>query len=173
MVLRHALIGWILCALASTAQPSASGTTAPPGPWYRRSRTLDITGANPRDSVVLTATGTRADRLAIVMTFYASGSAVYRQRWTSEDELYDADSIRASEPRAAAFMRARLDTVLTLVKRQRIDREQVSHMGDEAALRRIVPRPTHQVVLSFAFESSVFLAWDPKRRTMVVFMECC
>jgi phosphogluconate 2-dehydrogenase len=34
-------------------------------------------------------------------------------------------------------MRSRLDDVLTMVKREPIDPELVSHMGDEAALRKM------------------------------------
>lgn len=173
MTRRMLSCGYALALVAAATTPSAAAPAKAPDPWYRRSRALNITGANPRDSIVLTATGPRADRSSIVMTFYVAGTAVHRQTWQSDDELYEADALRAAPARLAAFMRARLDTVLTLVKRQPINREQVRHMGDEAALRRIVPRPTHQVVLSFAFETSVFLAWDPARRQLVVFMECC
>lgn len=172
MSLRLRWIGVALATVTLTA-PVHSRDTGSAAPWYRRSRTLDITGADPRDSVVLSATGPRADRLAIEMTFFVGGAVAYRQRWTSDDELSDAESLRASPARLATFMRSRLDTVLTLVKRERINREQVAHMGDAAMLRRITPRPTHQIVLSFAFETSVFLVWDPARRKLSVFMECC
>ena len=173
MSLRTLSIGYTLATLIAAAPALTREQPAGAAPWYRRSRTLDITGTNPSDSVVLTATGPRPDKLSIEAAFFVGGTAVHRQRWTSEDELYEADSLRRSPARLAAFMRTRLDTVLTLVKRERINREQVQHMGDAAMLRRITPRPTHQVVLSFAFETSVFLAWDPTRRRMVVFMECC
>ena len=168
------LLAWPTIAMLLVAsEPRAQPSPVTAAPWYRRSRALDLTGSNPRDSVVLTATGKRADRLASWMTFFVSDVVVHRQRWTSDDELYDVDSLRTSSARLAALMRTRLDDVLTSVKRQRINREQVSHMGDEAALRKSVPPPTHQVMFSFAFESSVFLAWDSARRRLFVFMECC
>ncbi len=168
---RHTvLIALALATLAAATAPRSQGSQAA---WYRESRLLDITGANPRDSIVLSALGRRADSLAITMTFYVGGVVTHRQRWTSEDELYDADSLRTSPARVTAFMRHRLDDILAMVKREAINREQVRHMGDGAVLRRIVPRPTHQVVLSFAFETSTFLVWDPARRRLVVFMECC
>ena len=164
-----------LLGLALAMRSNANETRPQPAgaEWYRRSRTLDITAANPRDSIVLTAVGRRADSLAISMAFYVDGVVKHRQRWTSEDELSEVDSLRASSEKLAAFMRTRLDDILTLVKREPINREQVRHMGDAAVLRRIVPRPTRQIVLSFAFETSTFLAWDPVRRRLVVFMECC
>ncbi|MBL0170374.1 MAG: hypothetical protein IPP90_06500 [Gemmatimonadaceae bacterium] len=159
-----------LAVLMAAGTPPAQPTAAP---WYRRSRSMELTGGNPRDSVVLTATGKRPDSLAIAMTFYVAGAVAHRQRWTSEDELYDVDSLRASPTKLAAFMRSRLDSVLTSVKREPINGELVANMGDEAVLRKIVPRPTRQIMFSFAFETSVFLVWDPARRRLVVFMECC
>lgn len=158
----------LLAAESSAQAPAATG-----GAWYRRSRTLDITGANPRDSIVLTASGKRADSLAIAMTFYVSGSVVHLQRWASEDELADADELRKSPARLATFLRARLDTVLTLVKRERINTEQVQHMGDAALLKKIRPAPTHQIALSFGYENSLYFAWNAAVRRLVLFMECC
>lgn len=182
MTRRSLLIGYTAIALSAFVQPAtevaSAQSSAKPAPnaqrfTYRRSRELDITGANPRDSIVLTATGPRADSVSIAMTFYASGVVVHRQRWTSDDELFDEDSLRARPEQLNAFMRKRLDTVLALVKRQPINREQVKHMGDEAVLRAITPRPTHQIMLSFGFESSMFFTWDAVRRKLVLFMECC
>jgi hypothetical protein len=79
-------------------------------------------GANTKDSIVLTATVTRADSLWIVMTVFASGLVVHRQRWTSADELYDVDSVLGSPAKLA---------------------------------------------LSFGFENSLFLAWDPTHRRLL------
>ena len=114
----------------------AQATTPAAAPWYRRARALDLTGANPQDSIVLMATGKRADSLAISMTFYVAGVVVHRQRWTSEDELADKDSLRKAPAKLTAFMRTRLDQVVSAVKREPINREQVSHIGDEAVLRK-------------------------------------
>lgn len=157
----------------STPAPSPAAPAAPAAPWYRKARTFDVTGANPQDSVVLTATGPRGNRLAITMTFFAGGAPVYRQRWTGEDELYEHDDVRRSAARLDRFLRTRLDTVLTLLHREPINVEQADHMGDVAMLRRIRPRPTHSIVLSFGYETSVFLVWDPQKRRLAVFMECC
>jgi hypothetical protein len=158
-----------------TATPSATAQRRAPAdaPWYHRARMVDLTGRSPRDSVVLIATGPRADRLRITLTFFVDGQPVHREEWPSEDELYDLDSLRTRPAKLDAFVRTRLDQVLRLVRREPINAEQVRHMGDAAALRSIRPAPTHAVVYSFAFESSVFLAWDAARRRMVVFMECC
>ena len=164
---------WLALALSVASESGAQAAASTPASWYRRSRVLDLTGTSPRDSVVLVATGKRADSLAISMIFYVSGAVVHRQRWTSEDELYDVDSLKKQPAKLEKFMRSRLDDVLGMVKREPINSELVEHMGDEAALRKIVPRPTHQVMFSFAFETSTFLAWDPVRKRMVVFMECC
>jgi hypothetical protein len=153
-----------------SVQPPASST---PATWYRGSRRVDLTGANARDSVVLVATGTRADSLAITMTLFVSGAVAHVERWTSADELSDVPPTRQVSASTTRFMRARLDTILTLVKRQPINREQVANMGDVALLRQIAPRPTHQIMVSYGFENSLFLVWDPRRRQMRVFMECC
>ena len=164
------LLGLAFATFSDASETRSQRTEAE---WYRSSRTLDITAANPRDSIVLTAVGRRADSLAITMTFYVDGVAKHRQRWTSEDELSEVDSLRKSPVKLATFLRTRLDDILKQVKREPINREQVQHMGDAAVLRRIVPRPTQQIVLSFAFETSTFLVWDATRRRLVVFMECC
>ena len=164
---------WLALALSVASESRAQATASAPAAWYRRSRALDLTGTSPRDSVVLVATGKRVDSLAISMIVYVGGAVVHRQRWTSEDELYDVDSLKKEPAKLATYLRERLDEILASVKREPINTELVSHMGDEAALRKIAPRPTHQVMFSFAFETSTFLAWDPGRRRMVVFMECC
>ena len=170
---RALLTGLALATLVFANESHAQTTAARTAMWYRKSRALEITGTNPRDSVVLTALGKRADSLAISMTFYVDGVAKHRQRWTSEDELYDNDELRKSPAKLNAFMRTRLDDILEMVNRDTISWELVKHMGDEPLLRRIKPLPTHQVMFSFAFETSTFLAWDPVRRRLVVFMECC
>lgn len=167
---RRVFLGSSLVFLAAASQPPVA---PPSAAWYRRSRALDVTGANPKDSIVLTATGKRADSLSIMMTLFVGGAVIHRERWTSEDELYDTEALRGTPDQLERLMRTRLDTALALVQRQPINREQVKHMGDEAALRKIVPRPTHQIMLSFGFENSLFMAWDPARRKLVTFMECC
>ena len=173
MTLRAALASYMLALvlLASVlpAQAPSNGNDA----WYGRSRTLDIAGTNPRDSIVLTAVGKHADSLAIAMVFYVGGSVVHRQRWSSDDELADADSLRKSPARLAAFMRTRLDDVLVLVRRERIDPEQVQHMGDAALLKRMRPAPTHHVALSFGFENSLYFVWNAATKRLMLFMECC
>jgi hypothetical protein len=171
MTPRAVLTGFALAMLTIAASSTAQAPVTTM--WYRKSRTLEITGANPRDSIVLTALGKRADSLAISMTFYVGGIAKHRQRWTSEDELYENEELKKSPAKLNAFMRTRLDDILKMVTRDTINHEQVKHMGDEALLRRIVPRPTHHVMFSFAFETSTFLVWDPARRRLIVYMECC
>lgn len=141
--------------------------------WYRRSRALDITGSHPRDSLVLTATGQRSDSLAITMEFYVNAKRVHTQRWKSQDELADADSFRTSATKRDAFMRRRLDDVLKMVKREPLKAEQVQHMGDVALLKRVVPKPTHQIALSFGYENSLYFVWNPATKRLVLFMECC
>lgn len=169
----YGLLIWSSLAIAVLACDMAAQAAPASAPWYRRSRALELTGTNPRDSIVLAAAGTRADSLSISMTFYIAGAVVHRQAWTSDDELYDVDSLKTAPTKLAAYMRTRLDEILRGVKREPINREQVEHMGDEAALRRIVPSPTHQIMLSFGFENSLFFVWDAGRRRMVLFMECC
>lgn len=155
-------------------QPPAATKAAPPSAFrYRKVRTLDLTGANPRDSIVLTATGARADSLAVSMTFYVGGRVAHRERWPGADELYEEDLTKHTSATLVTFMTRRLDDILARVKRQPIDAELVQQMGDAALLGRIRPRPTHQIVLSYSFESSTFLVWHAARKQLVVFMECC
>ncbi len=168
VVVRPAVAGAYSRAHATVAQSTAAQRFP-----YRRARTIDLTGANPRDSIVLTAAGKRADSLAITMTFYVNGLVAHQQRWTSEDEMNDIDAIRNSPPKLAAFMTKRLDDALLGVKRQPINREQVEHMGDAAALKKMSPSPTHQIMLSFGYENSIFMVWNAARKRMFVFMECC
>jgi hypothetical protein len=171
-VISGSAVLFVLWAPSLSAQ-AATAATPVATPWYRRARALELTGRNPRDSVVLTATGKRADSLAISMAFYVSGTLVHRQTWTSEDELADADALRTSPTKLAAFMRGRLDAVLGMVKREKINAEQVTHMGDGAVLKKIVPPPTHQIALSFGFENSLYFVWNPTTRKLMLFMECC
>ncbi len=70
-------------------------------------------------------------------------------------------------------MRSRLDAALAQTKREPINAEQVKHMGDAAMLKRITPKPTHQIALSFGFENTLYFVWDSAKKKLVLFMECC
>jgi len=128
------MASWGLAAHSAATETHAQSSAAV---WYRKSRALEIMSAYPRDSVVLTAVGRRADRLAISMSCDVDGVVKHRQRWTSEGELYDADP-QKTPVQLATFMQARLDDILVTVKREPINRELVKHMGDAPLLRRIV-----------------------------------
>lgn len=163
----HPFTGALLCVLVAGADVGAQQ------PFYRKARPLDITGKNPRDSIVLVATGTRADQLKMAMTFYVSGAPVHVQHWGSADELDGQDDLKSNAPKLSAHMRNRLDAALTQTKREPINAEQVKHMGDAAVLKRIAPKPTHQIALSFGFENTLYFVWDPSKQKLVMFMECC
>lgn len=153
---------------------SCAGTTsAQAAPFYRRSHSLDITGTNPRDSIVLVATGARADKLAIAMTFFVNGAVAHVQRWTSADALADDALLKEPPAKVGMYLRAALDATLAQTKREPINAEQVQHMGDAALLKRITPRPTHQLALSFGVENTLYFVWNPTKRKLELFMECC
>lgn len=151
----------------------ASAPAAAQQPFYRKSHLLDITGKNPRDSIVLVATGPRAERLKIAMTFYVNGAVAHVQQWGSGDELDGQDSLKSNATKLSAYMRSRLDATLAQTQRGPINAEQVQHMGDAALLKRITPRPTHQLALSFGVENTLYFVWNPTKRKLELFMECC
>ena len=85
--------------------------------WYERSRLLDVTGDGVADTLSLRAVGTRADSLAIALTFVSKGREVFRQEWGSSYELVDPPFPDSSPPTVVeSFLRARLDSVLARIR---------------------------------------------------------
>src|SRR5688572_8107933 len=92
-----------------------------PTPWYRRDRTLDLTGDGQADSVRLEAVGSRADSLRVILSLRVNGQERHREAWGSSYELALLDSAARVSPRLNAVVRAKLDTVLASVRVQRLD----------------------------------------------------
>jgi hypothetical protein len=153
-----------------------AAATAQSSPWYQRTRQIDLTGANSRDSVVLVAHGTRPESLLVTLTFYVGGSVAHEEKWRSDYEMVDLD-VADTVPRGVTrFMQASFDSIIGWVKRERLDtvaREDLRLMGDSLALKSLPQRPTHWVTFGYGYETAVFMVWYAQRRRLVVVMTCC
>ncbi len=160
---------------APPAEPSPESATAgAPAPWYRRARTLDLTGDGQADSVRLEAVGARPDSLRITLRLLVNGLEKHREAWGSSYELALLDSLTRVSPRVNAVVRAKLDSVLASVVVQRLDAATVRFMAeDSAALTELEPRPTHRVSFSYGYETTVRLVWDAPRERFVRLWSCC
>jgi hypothetical protein len=154
--------------------PPESAAAAAPEPWYRRGRTLDLTGDGQADSVRLEAVGARPDSLRITLSLLVNGLVKHREAWGSSYELALLDSTTRVSRRVDAVVRAKLDTVLASVVVQRLDAAGVRLMAeDSAALAGLEPRPTHRVSFSYGYETTVRLVWDAPRERFVRLWSCC
>ena len=154
--------------------PESAAAVAAPAPWYRRMRTLDLTGDGRADSGRLEAMGTRPDSLRVTLSLLVDGEEKHREAWGSSYELALLDSADRVSPNATAVVRAKLDTVLASVVVQRLDAPGVRLMAeDSAVLAGLEPRPTHRVSFSYGYETTVRLVWDAPRERFVRLWSCC
>lgn len=158
--------------IRSSISESAFG--AAPQPWYRRVRTLDLTGDGVADTVRLEATGPRLDSLPITLVLIVNGHEKHREAWSSSDELTLLDSASRLPSRVATILRARLDSVLASVTLARLDAPGVRLMAeDSAVLSSLQPRPTQRISFSYGYETTVRVVWDAPRERFVRLWTCC
>ena len=151
-----------------------SVAAAAPAPWYRRARTLDLTGDGRADSVRLEAVGARPESLRVTLALLVDGQEKHREAWGSSYEVALLDSADRVSPHASSVVRAKLDTVLASVVLQRLDAPGVQLMAeDSAVLAGLEPRPTHRVSFSYGYETTVRLVWDAPRERFVRLWSCC
>lgn len=148
--------------------PGSVVATAPPE-WYRRARTLDVTGDGQPDSVRLTALGSRPDSLHVTLSLVVRGEERYREEWGSSYELALVDPAVRARSGVETILRARLDSVLASVgvRPLRLMAE------DSTALAGLEPRPTRQLSFSYGYETTVRLVWDARRERFVRLWICC
>jgi hypothetical protein len=157
---------------AAEAGPPAAAAEA--DPWYRRARTLDLTGDGRADEVRLEARGTRPDSLDVVLTLVVDGRAAHREAWGSGYELALEDASVRAGAAAGEVLRARLDAVLASVTLRRLDDPSVRLMAEDGpALAGLEPRPSHLVSFAYGYETTVRLAWDAPRARFVRLWSCC
>jgi hypothetical protein len=168
------------CQSSETADAPARDTsrdgmaTVLPPLWYERARALDLTGDGRPDRVRLTAAGTNPDSLNVTLFLIIDGEEKHRERWGSSYELALVDSVARLRPRVDTVLRAQLDSVLASVVVERLDAHGVRLMAeDSVALAGLDPRPSHRVSFSYGYESTVRLAWDPRRKRFVRLWSCC
>ena len=143
-------------------------------PWYRKTRTLDLTNDGRADSVLLQAVGTRPDSLAITLSFIVDGANKHREAWGSSYELVVVDSAARAGSGVDTLLRARLDSVLASVIVQRLDAPGVQLMREDSTiLARLDPRPTHRVSFAYGFETTARLVWDAPNERFVRLWSCC
>ena len=151
-----------------------SAAATAPAPWYRRTRTLDVTGDGRADSIHLEAVGARPDSLRVTLSIVVNGEEKHRETWGSSYALALLDSAARRSPDLDAVLRAKLDTVLASVVMERLDAPGVRFMAeDSGALAGLDPRPTHRVSFSYGYETTVRLAWDGPRQRFVRLWSCC
>jgi hypothetical protein len=154
--------------------PDAEPAAAAPEPWYRHAIARDLTGDGQADSIRLDAYGARPDSLRIVLYLLIDGQEKHREEWGSSYELALVDSGVRGRPQLADVLRARLDSVLSRVKVERLDAPGVRLMAeDSVVLASLVPRPTNRVSIAYGYETTVRLVWDAPRQRFVRLWSCC
>ena len=153
---------------------SESVAITSPGPWYQRTRSLDVTGDGKADSVRLVALGTRPDSLRVALSLVVDGQEKHREAWGTSYELALLDSAARGSADLDSVVRAKLDSVLASVAMERLDAPGVRLMAeDTAVLAGLDARPTHRVSFSYGYETTVRLVWDAPRERFVRLWSCC
>ncbi len=149
-------------------QRVAVATTERDTAWYRGTRTLDLTDDGRPDSIVMTAYGRRGDSLLIVLVFLVNGREAYRFTWPSAYELVDPDLPDTMQATVDAYIRDRLRYVLARITIEPLDTASLreTHLSS-FAVRSLRPLPAHEVVFSYGYESTLFLAWDSRTKRFV------
>jgi hypothetical protein len=151
-----------------------STSTAAPASWYRRVRTLDLTGDGRADSVRLEAVGARPESLRVTLALLVDGEEKHREAWGSSYEVALLDSTARADSQVNAVVRAKLDSVLASVVVERLDAAGVRLMAeDSAVLAGLEPRPTQRVSFSYGYETTVRLVWDAPGERFVRLWSCC
>jgi hypothetical protein len=154
--------------------PAVVAAITAPAPWYRGTRTLDLSGDGRPDSVQLVAVGPRPDSLRITLSLLVDGEEKHREEWGSSYELALVDSASRLPPRVDTILRAALDSVLASVVVQRLGTPNHPIMAeDSVTLAELEPRPTHVVTFSYGYETMIRLVWDAHRRRFVRLFSCC
>lgn len=155
----------------ATADSVAPAAAAPA--WYRQARVLDLNGDGRADTARLDAVGARPDSLRLTLALIVGGAVKHREAWGSSYELALVDSSLRG-PARDARLRARLDSVLSSVRVERLDAPGVRLMAeDRAILADLKPRPTHRISFAYGYETTVRLAWDAPRERFVRLWSCC
>ena len=157
----------------SVAAGVDTSETAPP-PWYRRGRSLDLTGDANADSAHLEAVGERSDSLRVTLTLLVDGEEKHREEWGSSYELEFVDAALRRGARADTVLRGKLDSVLASVAVRPLDAPGARPMReDSAVLAELQARPAQLISFSYGFESTVRLVWDAPNRRFVRLWSCC
>ena len=159
---------------ATATSAAESAASAAPASWYRRTRTLDLTGDGQLDTVRLDAVGTRPDSLRITLRLIGGGAVEHREEWGSSYELALMDTSRGGRPEIATLLRAQLDSVLSSVRVERLDAPGVRLLAEDSAiLRGLEPPPTHRISFAYGYETTVRLVWDAPHKRFVRLWSCC
>ena len=159
---------------ARPTSAAASVASAASPSWYRRARALDLTGVGQLDSVRLEAVGMRPDSLRITLLLIVGGAVQHREQWSSSYEFALVDTSGRRRPQFAALLRARLDSVLSSVRVERLDAPGVRLLAEDSAiLSGLEPPPTHRISFAYGYETTVRLVWDAPRQRFVRLWSCC
>ena len=135
---------------------------------------MDLDGDARPDTALLTAIGARADSLEISLDLVIDGEVRHREQWQSGYELIDVDSNYRVSPGLDRYIRDRLDSALASVKVEPLDTATITLLGEDPDVhKRIVPRPTNQISLSYGYETAMALVWDATARRLIRLWYCC
>ncbi len=139
--------------------------------WYRHAVGRELTGDGRADSIMIRAWGPRYDSLRIVLSILVDGQEAYSTTWDSDYELIGAELIRGN-PANDSLVRARLAATLKGVTREPLQKDDF-RPSDYRAAAPIVEKASHQVSVTWGYESHQSLVWDSTSRQFLPFFSCC
>ena len=157
---------------------AVSGAVAPVSAdepsWFRQARALDLTADGTLDSVTVEARGTRSDSLRLRLTFVVDGRPLFVQEWDAEYQLAMADSAQRHPPGSDREMRTALSRILADVRLSPLDTSFIADFpGDTLALAMARRGPVPSIRVSYGYETTVVVVWDPVAGRFLVAHACC
>ena len=171
---QHSMRLLLLCTI-TTAIVGCRSTPVPrtAAPWFQAQRTLDLTGDGRADVVSIRAEGPSSESLLVTLTFLVNGEERWREPWYSDYMLIDPPHFPQGEVDRAAYVREGLKRALESVSVAAFDSAQYAMMADSIDSALVRQPPARQIMVSYGYETTLVLIWDPAKRTFRAVWGCC
>jgi hypothetical protein len=143
------------------------------GPWFAAQRAIDLTGDRRVDIVALRADGSSSDSLVITLRFLVDGTERWHEQWNSDYMLVDPPAFPNGERDRAAYVRRGLQRALASVAVEPFDSSQYVLMADPVDSAVVRHPPRTQISLSYGYETTLILYWDPEAKQFHTLWGCC
>lgn len=144
-----------------------------PDPWFHAQRAIDLTGDGRSDAVTVRADGPSSDSLVITLSFSIGAEERWHTEWRSSYMLIDPPEFPNGETSRSAYVRQGLMRTLESVSVEPFDSTQYVMMAGSIDSTIVRQPPEQEISLSYGYETTLTLFWDPKRLVFRLLWGCC